>query len=94
MVVSWDYSSFDVFRFTYLDSNYNGGRPVIILNAKNLVEEHEKQIIISYNFKSSRMLLEPFMLVGVFFIFFIVCSVIARLDGSTSKESTTEKKAI
>ena len=30
-------------RFTYLDSEMNGGRPVIILRAKNVVEEHEKQ---------------------------------------------------
>ena len=72
-----------VYRFTYLDSELNGGRTVIILKAKNLVEEHDKQVHISYRFSSPRILVEPFMLVISYLMFFLVCSMLART--STTK---------
>lgn len=65
-------------RFTYLDSELNGGRPVLILRAKNLVPEHDKQVHISYTFAQRRMVVEPLMLVVTFFFLFLVSMVIAR----------------
>lgn len=59
-------------RFTYLDSEMNGGRPVVILRGKNLVEEHDQQIVISYRFEKSRMIVEPLMLVTTFMVFFLI----------------------
>ncbi|KAJ1416540.1 Ribophorin I [Ochromonadaceae sp. CCMP2298] len=76
-------------RFTYLDSEMNGGRPVIILNAKNLVEEHDKQVHISYTFNKPRMFVEPIMLVLSYFFFFCFCSLVGRMGvGSAVKKAT------
>jgi oligosaccharyltransferase complex subunit alpha (ribophorin I) len=71
-------------RFTYLDSKFNGGRPVVIIKAKNIVPEHDGQMMISYTFNRSRMMVEPLMLVCSFFCFFLFCSVLARM-GSDGK---------
>lgn len=70
-------------RFTYLDSELNGGRPVIILHAKNLVPEHDKQVHVSYSFARPRMFVEPLMLVLTFLAFFVACSLLARTGSRT-----------
>ena len=95
--VPYPHERVDSVRFTYLDSELNGGRPVITLRALNTVEEHDGQIIVSYSFSRSRMLVEPLMLVGSFFLFFLVCSVASRLDanlgrggGASASENTVE----
>ena len=80
-------------RFTYLDSDLNGGRPVLILKAKNIVEEHDKQVVISYSFAASRMVVEPLMLVGLYLLLFVLCSVLARSTGGADSKSTKEKEA-
>ena len=67
-------------RFTYLDSQLNGGRPVIIMKAYNLVDEHALPLSVSYSFSKPRMLVEPLMLVGSVFCFFLFCSLLSRLD--------------
>ncbi len=82
----------DTIRYTYLDSEYNGGRPVISIKAKNLVEEHNEQIVISYLFNTQRMLVEPLTLVASFFVFFFLLSVLARLElklGSQEKSKSS-----
>lgn len=71
-----------VCSFTYLDSELNGGRPVVILRAKNFVEEHDKQVEITYRFEQKRMIVEPFMLIVFYFSFFVLCSIVARFGGS------------
>uniref|UniRef100_A0A7S3LZI6 Dolichyl-diphosphooligosaccharide--protein glycosyltransferase subunit 1 n=1 Tax=Spumella elongata TaxID=89044 RepID=A0A7S3LZI6_9STRA len=78
-------------RFTYLDSELNGGRPVIILRAKNLVSEHDKQVTISYTFAKKRIYVEPLMLVATFFVFFVLCSLLSRTGSAAT--STKAKKA-
>jgi oligosaccharyltransferase complex subunit alpha (ribophorin I) len=72
-------------RYTYLDSELNGGRPVLILRAKNLVPEHDKEVHISYSFKQQRMVVEPLMLVATFFFLFVVSTVIARSGAAVQK---------
>lgn len=69
-------------RFTYLDSQLNGGRPVLTLKAKKLVPDHDEKIVVTYSFDKKRMIVEPSILVGCYFLFFVVCSVIVRLDAS------------
>ena len=64
-------------RFTYLDSNLNGGRPVLILRSSNIVEEHDKKVVISYNFNRSQMIVEPLMLVGLYFFLFLIGSLLS-----------------
>ena len=77
-------------RYTYLDSKFNGGRPVITLKAKNIVEEHDKQVTITYSFSKSRMIVEPLMLILTFFAFFVICSIVTRIDTSSSKKEKKE----
>lgn len=79
-------------RYTYLDSQYNGGRPVLILKARNLVEEHDMQVTVSYNFAKSRMVVEPMILVASFFVFFVVCSILARLGDASVPATGVAKK--
>ena len=63
---------------------------MIILKAKNLVEEHDKQVHISYKFSQPRMLVEPLMLVISYLLFFVVCSILARTSSSTGVKESTE----
>ena len=81
-------------RYTFLDTNFNGGRPVLTIKSKNVVEEHEKQIVISYSFDKPRMLVEPGLLVLTYFCFFLICSLIVRLSGDKKdKKKKVEKSA-
>jgi len=80
-------------RFTYLYSDLNGGRPVVILRAKNLVEEHDKQVVISYNFVKSRMIVEPLMLVGSFFVLFLILIFLGQTSTISRSFSKNSLKA-
>ena len=85
-------------RYTFLDTNFNGGRPVLTLKSKNIVEEHEKQIIISYKFNKPRMLVEPALLIATYFCFFLFCSFITRVNNGKknkkSDETVAEKSSV
>lgn len=72
--------------YTYLDAQANGGRTVLILKAKNVVPEHDQQVVISYQFAKKKMIVEPLMLVGTFFVFFVLLSVFARGKSESKKE--------
>ena len=78
-------------RFTFLDTNFNGGRPVLTIRSKNVVEEHEKQIVISYSFSRPRMLVEPGLLVATYFCFFLFCSFIVRVRSDKKDKKKNEK---
>ena len=71
----------------------NGGRPVIILRAKNLVAEHDKPVRVSYTFARKRMVVEPLMLVLSYFLFFCLCSLIARTGSSIKGAKAARKEA-
>lgn len=58
---------------------------MIILRAKNLVPEHDKQVHISYSFAKKRIYVEPLMLVATFFAFFLACSLLSRTGGAPRK---------
>jgi oligosaccharyltransferase complex subunit alpha (ribophorin I) len=82
-------------RFTYLDSVLNGGRPVLTIRAKNLVEELDSIVTVSYNFDHWRLLVEPFMLCFSFFAFFLLASLIKSLtSGNGEKEETQTETAV
>src|SRR5688572_13362333 len=49
-------------RFTFLDAAFTGGRPVITLKKSNLVEEHDEDVVITYEFNATSMFVEPTML--------------------------------
>ena len=79
-------------RFTYLDSKLNGGRPVLILTGKNLVEDLESIAEITYTFNKARMLVEPFMLFLSFFAFFIVATLVSRMSTLGSSKSNKSEE--
>lgn len=77
-------------RFTFLDSQANGGRTVLILKAKNIVEEHNEKVNISYSFAKNKIIVEPLMVVGSFFVFFLLVTLFAT--GKKSVVKSEEKK--
>lgn len=80
-------------RYTYLDYEFNGGRPVVTLHAKNIVKQHDKKVTVTYTFNKSRMLVEPMMLVLSFLVFFIIARLISPNAAITVKEVTTTTTA-
>jgi capsule polysaccharide export protein KpsE/RkpR len=62
----------------------NGGRPVIILKTKNLVKEHDQKVLISYSFSKKKMIVEPLMLIFTYFVLFVLYSLFARFNISSS----------
>jgi hypothetical protein len=64
---------------------------VLILKAKNIVEEHDKQVHISYSFSSSRMVVEPLMLVGIYLLFFLICSTLTRASAGVAAGKSEKK---
>ena len=79
-------------RYTYLDSVFNGGRPVLTVRAKNLVEAHDQKLVVSYAFSRPRMLFEPALLCATFFAFFVGCSLLSRV-GSIITDSGSSAAA-
>jgi oligosaccharyltransferase complex subunit alpha (ribophorin I) len=77
-------------RFTYLDSNLNGGRTVLTLRGENLVAELDSIAEISYTFNKSRMMVEPLMLIGSFFSLFIIAIVVSRMGGLKPEDKKEE----
>lgn len=73
----------DSLHFTYLDTF---GRPVITFTKKNLVENHIHDFNLKYNFAKVTMLQEPFLVIGFFFILFVIVIISTRLDFSIYKE--------
>jgi len=73
--------------FTYLDTV---GRPVLVLNKKNLSPEHSTPIKIIYRYSSMSLLREPFLLIVAFFSIFVGFIVYLRCDftiGQSSKKT-------
>lgn len=62
------------------------------VKAKNLVPQHNKQIVISYSFSRARMLVEPMLIVGTIFMLFAFFSVISRLDADKNVKASTSIK--
>lgn len=71
-------------RYSYLDSKLTGGRPVLILKGKNLVTELDSNVVVTYQFNKSRVWVEPFMLVGFFFVMFMVSAIVSRMNSRTT----------
>ncbi len=76
-------------RYTYLDSKLNGGRPVLILKGNNLVSELESEVVVTYSFTQSRMLVEPFMIIMFFLSIFIVFTIMAHYGSDNDPTKTT-----
>ncbi|CAI9717890.1 dolichyl-diphosphooligosaccharide--protein glycosyltransferase subunit 1-like [Octopus vulgaris] len=76
-------------HFTYLDTI---GRPVIVLHKNNLVEQHIQDFELSYSFQKFLLLQEPLLVVGAFYLLFLVVIIYVRLDFSITKDEAKESK--
>lgn len=76
-------------HYTYLDTV---GRPVIVLEKSNLVEQHIQHFEVHYKYKKLLMLQEPLLVVVVLYLLFLVVVIYVRLDFTISKDPAQESK--
>eukprot|EP01114_Cavostelium_apophysatum_P001422 TRINITY_DN1121_c0_g1_i1.p1 TRINITY_DN1121_c0_g1~~TRINITY_DN1121_c0_g1_i1.p1 ORF type:complete len:638 (+),score=160.45 TRINITY_DN1121_c0_g1_i1:103-1914(+) len=79
-------------HFTYLDTS---GRPVLILTKRNVVGEHNQYFQVTYNFSSTSLMHEPFLLIAAYFTFFLTVMAYVRLNlkiGPAKKRTPREEK--
>ncbi|KAI4346327.1 hypothetical protein L6164_007234 [Bauhinia variegata] len=69
-------------KYSYLDVV---GRPVVVLEKKNVVPEHNTPFQVYYSFNPIFMLAEPLMLVSAFFLFFVASIAYLHVDVSIRK---------
>ncbi|KAG1686263.1 hypothetical protein DVH05_007037 [Phytophthora capsici] len=84
-------STSETTRQTYLDTPAIG-RPVVILDKKNVVAAHNVPFEVTFDFPKSFMLHEPLLLVSAFLAFFILSMFLFRLDISIAKKPVQKKK--
>lgn len=76
-------------HFTYLDTV---GRPVIVAHKTNLVDAHIQDFELWYTFEKYLLLQEPLLVVGAFYLLFLLVIVYVRLDFSITKDEAKESK--
>lgn len=64
-------------HYTYLDT---AGRPVIVLEKKNVVSDHNRFFQVTYRFSSMALLHEPLLLITGFFLVFLAIIFWVRLE--------------
>jgi len=75
-------------HFTYLDTH---GRPVLVINKKNVVPEHNQFFQVTYHFSRVSMLQEPVLLVGAYFLFFVFVMLYVRFHLSITEDKKMEE---
>ncbi|KZV57265.1 dolichyl-diphosphooligosaccharide--protein glycosyltransferase subunit 1A-like [Dorcoceras hygrometricum] len=84
--VPFPIKQFQETKFSHLDMV---GRPVVVLEKKNAVPEHNQYFQVSYKFSNLSLLREPMMLIFGFFLFFVACIAYAHADLTISKSSAS-----
>ncbi|RLN59478.1 hypothetical protein BBJ29_003760 [Phytophthora kernoviae] len=84
-------SSSETTRQTYLDTPAIG-RPVVILDKKNVVAAHNVPFEVTFDFPQRFMLHEPLLLISAFMALFLLCMVLFRLDFSIVKKPAKVQK--
>lgn len=77
----------DSVHYTYLDTV---GRPVITMHKNNLVEQHIQDFELRYTFAKWMLFQEPLLVVGAFYLLFLLVVIYVRMDFSISKDAATE----
>lgn len=81
-------------RHTFLDIEFFEGRPVIVLDYKNIVSpEHDSYIIVTYELNSLSLLSKPLYVSGILFICFIIYIISARFASSSSSDSKNNQSS-
>lgn len=73
-------------KFSHLDIV---GRPVVVLEKKNVVQEHNQHFQVYYKFSNISLLQEPLMLISGVFFLFVACIVYMHADLTISKSSAS-----
>jgi len=76
-------------HFTYLDTI---GRPVIVARKSNLVEGHIQDFELHYTYSKYMLLQEPLLVIGVFYLLFVVIIIYVRMDFSITKDEASESR--
>uniref|UniRef100_A0A2R5LA90 Dolichyl-diphosphooligosaccharide--protein glycosyltransferase subunit 1 n=1 Tax=Ornithodoros turicata TaxID=34597 RepID=A0A2R5LA90_9ACAR len=76
-------------HYTYLDTI---GRPVVVLQKSNLVEQHIQDFEIHYTYKRILMLQEPLLVVVALYLLFLLVVIYVRLDFTITKDPAHESK--
>lgn len=71
-------------KFSHLDMV---GRPVVVLEKRNVVPEHNLPFQVHYKFSKFSLLREPLMLITGFFLLFVACITYMNADMTISKLS-------
>lgn len=79
----------DELHFTYLDTF---GRPVVIARKTDLVEQHIQDFELEYTFQKAMLLQEPMLVVGAFYLLFLIVIIYVRMDFSISKDEASESR--
>ncbi|CAL1541789.1 unnamed protein product [Lymnaea stagnalis] len=79
----------DEIHYTYLDTL---GRPVVVLSKLNLVEQHIQDFELHYTFQKFLLLQEPLLVVGAFYLLFLVVIIYVRLDFAITKDEAKESR--
>eukprot|EP00052_Salpingoeca_macrocollata_P000956 m.23142 g.23142 ORF g.23142 m.23142 type:complete len:550 (+) comp10997_c0_seq1:72-1721(+) len=74
---------------TYLDTV---GRPILVFEKDNLVEEHMENIVVSYTFNQSSLVREPAMVITFLLLIFAFVIFYNRIDFSIDTESDEAKR--
>jgi len=79
----------DQLHYTYLDTF---GRPVIIVEKSSLVDNHIQDFELHYTFQKALLFQEPLLVVGAFYLLFIIVIIYVRLDFSITKDEASESR--
>lgn len=77
----------DAVHYTYLDTV---GRPVVVINVKNSVDNHIQDFQLRYKFQKAMILKEPLMIVAAFFVIFSFIIFVVRIDFSLAPSQPVE----
>jgi len=80
-------------RFTYVDSKFMGGRPVIIFEKDNVVKEHNVPFTVTYRVRPMAMLIDVGILVGAYLLIYIVVMFVLRVNLTLEDAKPEGKKA-
>lgn len=79
----------DELHFTYLDTV---GRPVVIFDKTNLVEQHIQDFEVHYEYQKILMLQEPILVVVALYFLFLLVIIYVRLDFTITRDPVKESK--
>ena len=82
-------------RYTFVDTQLHGGRPVLILEKDNVVKDHNVPFTVTYRLRKDAMYRDVLLLIGAFLGVYLFVMAALRVDLSLSspKERPAKSKA-